>query len=114
MDNAAARGYHGFALGLTEDDRPQFALRYHALVSWARAEEPVPMGEPCTIAGVFTGAQQKLYVNGRLAVALDNTYYVPSKGPLIIGGSWGKSPILEFSGDVHEVAFYSRALALEG
>ncbi len=114
VDNAAARGYHGFALGLTEDDKPQFAVRYHALVSWVRADEPIPIGEPCTIAGVFTGAEQKLFVNGKLAVTVDNTYYVPSKGPLIIGGSWGKSPILTFSGDVREIAFYNRALAFGG
>jgi hypothetical protein len=113
VDNAAARGYHGFALGLTEDDRPQFALRYHAVVSWARAQEPIPIGEPCTIAGVFTGTEQKLYVNGQLAVSVDNTYYIPSNGPLIIGGSWGKSPALTFSGDIREVAFHSRAIAFD-
>ena len=110
VGNAADRGYHGFALSLTEDNLPQFVVRYHAVVNLARASDPIPIGRPVTLAGVFTGAEQKLYISGRLAAKVANKHYTPSTGPLMIGAAWSKAPVLRFSGSIDEVAFFGRAV----
>ena len=112
LDNAARQGYHGFALSLTEDDLPRFSLRYHSVVSHVQGTKPVPVGRPFTIAGAFTGDRQRLYVDGELVAEIEYGYYTPSAGPLVIGGSWAKASLLEFSGEVEEVAFFDDAVEL--
>ncbi len=112
VDNAARQGYHGFALSLTEDDLPRFSLRYHSVASHVQGSKPVPIGRPFTIAGVFTGDRQQLFVDGELVAEIEYGYYTPSAGPLVIGGAWAKTPVLAFSGEVGEVSFYDAAVDL--
>ncbi|HNN94963.1 MAG TPA: LamG domain-containing protein, partial [Pseudomonadota bacterium] len=103
----------GYLLGLSAENRWQFALA--TAQGWVGCVAPLSatLGVFTQLVGTYDGATLRLYVNGVEAASTPAADYTPaSSQPLRIGaGSTGTQPAYPFPGKIAGAAVWSRALS---